>query len=518
MPLLFKCLAVDTTTPDSSVIEALAPWIQIFVAVSPSPSMQEAYITLCDRLPQLSEIHVAGLNTSFIGNNTSDWIFRWPQVEVVVLRMASASDSALQLYSAFSVPSLREFIMIAPRLGELSQISLEQMAWENAALEYVLGRVRRTLQVLRVPGESMRLSFLCAAPWPCLTDLALFSECPTYDATWVETFRAMPALSSLALDVAYPRHTTPMSFLPPDAETNLGDVPALHGLILTSPQAGDAFFARLPPSLTEISLREAPRHNSHTRAGRAQISSARFLRHRDARQYDSNLLSSRGALQIFSVLKGGHITRLELVVREDSFEFEMLAQVAEACPTLHWFEFHRYRDVSEDYGGDGRHLEPGEGVPVASLAHSFSAFPSLRTLRLNLDFPLAFDEYTQLESYSKSAYRRALFVQSQAQILADNMPWLVTLSLFTRHWQQVNYWRTWTVESHPAGPVVLNEEISTWGPHLAPEDFGTEQKQKGRIRRVVDRIVHHLSEILKRVWGGNIGTYGFLRSMEPHRI
>ncbi|KZW01348.1 hypothetical protein EXIGLDRAFT_830090 [Exidia glandulosa HHB12029] len=488
MPLLFKCLVITTALPDPAVVEVVSPYIQIAVVVAPELNLHEAYSTLFGQLPQLSELHVHELRTASTGTDSSDWIFRLPRVETVVLHMRYGSE--LLLTSAFAVPPLREFTMIAPgRLDRLSQLSFEQIIWENAALEYVLDHVRQTLRVLRVPGESMRLSFLSAALWPRLSRLVLFGECPLYDTSWPAVIRVMPALHSFVLDVALPRHATPPMLWPRDVDgSDTTETPALRGLMLTSPRPDDPVFARLPPTLTELSLREAPRYNCYTRSERAQM--IRFFP--SARHYESTLLSSRGALQIFSVLQGRHIASLELVVREDAFELEMLARVAEACPTLAWFEFHRYRDVPEDHTGDGRRSTPGEGVPTASLALAFSAFRSLRALRLNLDFPLTFHEYTQRDGILQTDYPRAVFVQSQAQIFADNAAWLSTLAIYTRHRREENYWRTWSLQNLPTGVVVLNEEIGRLGPHLSPDDFEMEHKEKGRFRRLVDRLVHRL--------------------------
>ncbi|KZW01368.1 hypothetical protein EXIGLDRAFT_692859 [Exidia glandulosa HHB12029] len=91
------------------------------------------------------------------------------------------------------------------------------------------------------------------------------------------------------------------------------------------------------------------------------------------------------------------------------------------------------------------------------------------------------------ESQSLRDYERAVFIQQQAHIFADCVPWIGTLAIFTRHWLQQDYWRTWTVQALPGGAVSLTEEIGRLGPHASPPAA----PHKGPFRKLVNQILHH---------------------------
>ncbi|KZW01354.1 hypothetical protein EXIGLDRAFT_692852 [Exidia glandulosa HHB12029] len=372
MPPLFASIVWSASQdPDPVVTKGLSPYVRAVRILYPSHFKRDAYLAFLAQFPNVRELHVDRLGTTPFEAHSLDWAFVSCPIEVMVLTISGAST--LYLPPGLALPPLREFTVIAPRrMALLSQLSVHLLRMENSALEYVLGSLRDSLEVLRVPGDAMRLSFLGAAHWPRLTRFALFGGHPFADASWSDVLSVMPVLQSFILDTAYIQPAPPVYLWPPPDVDVEGvtrrslNIANLRGLVLSSPRPRDRVFALLPPTLIELALRDTPRYDRERTAPRGSAYDLIVRLQPDPPVYDRYLLSSRGALDIFTVLRGDALLRLELVVRADAFEMRMLVQVAETCPRLRIFEYHRYRDVPDTWEWDRRNLQPGDGVQIVS--------------------------------------------------------------------------------------------------------------------------------------------------------
>lgn len=255
-----------------------------------------------------------------------------PSIEHLTLR-----DVTLSSFSQPASPTtyLREFSMsFSHRLSDVLTMSPEVFATEMACLQSFLEPMRQQFTTLRLPGESMRLSFLAASPWPLLRELTICGARPTLDVPFSQVLHAMPELRSVALAVAHP-HAAPPLILLPEGAIPSPNLCHLRRFVISFPHPEDRIFQYLPVCLRELSLRDTPRHwyrKTH-QFGLDQLTES----------FGSPLLTCHGAMRIFSVMQCANLERLELVVREDEYEEQMLDQVARACPRLHFLELHRYR-------------------------------------------------------------------------------------------------------------------------------------------------------------------------------
>ncbi|EJD37621.1 hypothetical protein AURDEDRAFT_116726, partial [Auricularia subglabra TFB-10046 SS5] len=98
--------------------------------------------------------------------------------------------------------------------------------------------------------------------------------------------------------------------------------------------------------------------------------------------YSASILTCSAAIPIVVALCVTNIRRLELVVREDDAEAELLTALARSCPALEYLELHRY---ARDDLAFIKQTESQVKVPTLAIANALVPLKRLRVLRLNLD-------------------------------------------------------------------------------------------------------------------------------------
>ncbi|EJD37623.1 hypothetical protein AURDEDRAFT_116728 [Auricularia subglabra TFB-10046 SS5] len=311
---------------------------------------------------------------------------------------------------------------------------LHTLAWrdaedENAFLEAAIAPVAHQLEVLRIPAETCRLSFLASNSWPTLRELTLRGGAPRPDAPFTQVLAAMPNLRILVAAVIR-ISSVPFVLLPADA--NPAVALQLSRLTIADPGPDEAIFSHLSSSLTELSLREMPRH---------------YIRRLKCGQYSAKILTCSAALPFIRPLSATALRCLELVVREDDAELELMAVLASSCPGLEYLELHRYAR------NDTELMDlcmPQVEVPMLALANALAPLRHLRVLRLNIDTGVHVDIYQELP-YDVHEYWHP-FLEQQAILVARVLHWLHTISFLTAQLTSFAAWSTW--ELHDDGTEV----------------------------------------------------------------
>ncbi|EJD34761.1 hypothetical protein AURDEDRAFT_176186 [Auricularia subglabra TFB-10046 SS5] len=252
---------------------------------------------------------------------------------------------------------------------DLLAVSGDDIHYEGVALERLTTLLIEQLEVLRIPGESLRLSFLASTIWPRLRELAIRGGAPLADAPLDRVLCAMPRLRILTLAVVRPEDR-PLTLFPvnPTWHRILG----LERLTLADPQPGENIFAHLGDALSELSLRDVPRY---------------YVRRRLDPSFAPTILLSRNVIRILETLPlgGAFLRRLEITHREDGAENELLSLIAASCRNLVVFELHQYR--ADDLSFMQKSSQEVD-MSFDSLANVLSPLRKLHQLRLNFDLGL----------------------------------------------------------------------------------------------------------------------------------
>ncbi|EJD37605.1 hypothetical protein AURDEDRAFT_116715 [Auricularia subglabra TFB-10046 SS5] len=230
----------------------------------------------------------------------------------------------------------------------------------------------------------------------------------------------MPRLRILA-GVFVRFSSMPLVFLPNDVEpaTSL----YLTRLTIADPEPDEGIFAHLSSTLTELCLREMPRH---------------YVRRMQDNAYSARILTCTAAISIVASLCATNIRRLELVVREDDAEAELLAALARSCPALEYLELHRY---ARDDLAFIKQTESQVKVPTLAIANALIPLKRLRVLRLNLDTGVHVDQWRQA-TVDVHRYWHP-FLEQQAALVARVLHWLHAVSFLTAQILCPTGWSTW---------------------------------------------------------------------------
>lgn len=414
-----------------------------------------AYHEMMQSMPQLREI----VWQSLYGSGTIP-------VELSYLA-AFLSNATLESITLINVPlkeggfrpegfcsKLRTFRYIFAERARLRSVISGQRDYdvitECRCLEGVLDQLRATLECLVIPGEITYLSFLAKAPWPHLLEFSLVGDCPVYDASILSVITLMPRLRSLALAVLPPLDAPHMIIVSgrTDEYSHI-DFPYLRRLTLSFPSNNDQIFARLPLSIRSLSLRDTPRYYLRRFSRKRQLAEAMLA--------PAPLLSCSSAIRILEAMaRGGSATclrELELVVRwDDSNGLRMIRTLSASCQSLQFLDLHCYRNVDED-----ENLWRDETIlPVADIARALATLPALETLRLNLDFPFIYGQYTQYENFNSVRQ----FYDEQALIVARELSSLDTIALFALGLAPgFPCWIIWAPDRAPDGTTTINRVV-----------------------------------------------------------
>ncbi|EJD37619.1 hypothetical protein AURDEDRAFT_188005 [Auricularia subglabra TFB-10046 SS5] len=306
---------------------------------------------------------------------------------------------------------------------DLHTLSWHEADNENAFLEAAIAPAAHQLEVLRIPAETCRLSFLASNSWPALRELTLRGGTPRPDAPFAQVLAAMPNLRILAAAVVR-MASVPFVLLP--ADPNPAVALQLSRLTIADPGPDEAIFAHLSSSLTELCLREMPRH---------------YIRRMEPGKYSAKILTCRAALPFIRPLSATTLRRLELVVREDDAELELMAVLSSSCPGLEFLELHRYARNDMELI-DQR--TPQVEVPMLALANALAPLRHLRVLRLNIDAGVYVDMYLR-DPCDVHKYWHPILEQ-QAILIARVLHWLQTISFLTAQTISLEGWSTWELE------------------------------------------------------------------------
>ncbi|EJD34452.1 hypothetical protein AURDEDRAFT_176497 [Auricularia subglabra TFB-10046 SS5] len=318
---------------------------------------------------------------------------------------------------------------------DLFTVTEDDIQTENRVLEAILAPLSMQLEILRIPGESSRLSFLAAHTWPALRELSIRGAPPRVDAPFADVLAVMPRLRVLNVAVVHIDGATLLLPTTPRLRIALG----LGRLTVSDPHPEEGIFARLDGTLSELSLRDVPRY---------------YNRRHFPRLHAPTLLLCREAARIVGMLPlcGSSLKRLEIAVREDGTEQQLLALIATSCCNLVLFELHEYR------ADDLEFIQRASGevdIDTTQIATILLPLRKLRVLRLNLDLGLPVrDQWTYINPES---WRPLL--EAQARVIANVLPWLSSISFLTTQTIGPAGWSVWELYPSQSGTVEL-ERIS----------------------------------------------------------
>ncbi|EJD34450.1 hypothetical protein AURDEDRAFT_176495 [Auricularia subglabra TFB-10046 SS5] len=310
-------------------------------------------------------------------------------------------------------------------------LSSNELRHEGVALERFSTLLIQQLEVLRIPGESLRLSFLASTVWPRLRELAIRGGAPLADAPLDRVLCAMPRLRILTLAVVRPEDR-PLTLFPvnPTWHRMLG----LERLTLTDPQPGENIFAHLSDALSELSLRDVPRY---------------YVRRRLDQVYAPTVLLSRDAIRILETLplSGALLRHLEITHREDGAEHDLLSLIAASCRNLVVFELHQY--CADDLLFMQKSSEEVD-ISFDSLANVLSPLRKLQQLRLNFDLGLP----SPRKLASLVEYQWQPFFARKAVEISNVMHWLDSVAFLTTDASGPACWSIWDLKRSPTGGSV----------------------------------------------------------------
>lgn len=304
--------------------------------------------------------------------------------------------------------------------SNLFTLTREDAKTENAFLESLISPAARDLEVLRLPAETCRLSFLASSAWTSLRELTLQGGTPRLDAPFAQVLAAMPRLR--VLSATFVRFASmPFVLLPANTDTTV-DLQLLR-LTITDPEPGEAIFSHVAESLEELCVREMPRN---------------YVRRLEPCKYSAQLLPCATALSIIRALRATNLRRLELVVREDDAELDLMAALACSCPALEYLEFHRY--ARDDFAFIDLNVSQVK-IPTLTLANALTPLKRLRMLRLNMDLGVDVNVWRQLPEDVYQYWHP--FIEQQVMLIAPILPWLNSISFLTAHPLCTVGWSTW---------------------------------------------------------------------------
>ncbi|KAM5545978.1 hypothetical protein V8D89_000104 [Ganoderma adspersum] len=269
-----------------------------------------------------------------------------------------------------------------PRRKDLQEV----YTCEEGCLRAILLSIRGTATSLKLPLESTPILDMGRVSWPRLRELSLHGR--FRNMAHVQSLRellpGLASLETLSIQAARTKELRRPAILPTTAPSpdHPPLFPALRSLTIAYPNPEDGIFSLDSTSLTHLSIRDCPRfYNMYAYGGWV------------APEWYTPILTPKQCLSILKRMDLAALTGLELVYMSPvvSADNELLAHLAQAYPHLAHLEIHRYR------------LNRRDRVPYLHIARTLATIPSLRSVRLNLDFE---DDH---QAYCGSPQRRKVW-------------------------------------------------------------------------------------------------------------
>lgn len=282
-------------------------------------------------------------------------------------------------YTTPLTPQLHYMLERQTTLGKICTL-------ERACLSSMVLGMNSAARSLVLPMRTAPLGGMAKLDWPALQSLTLRGSFRTDADLWnteylPSLFRHTPNLRRLNITAALPTTTSIRCLVLGCKAPPVVGLEGLRSLTIAYPDPNDAIFSTPFPGLTNLSLRDWPRHYD--------VVSHKYY-------YDSwrsPILSSMETLSILSRLRAPSLLTLELVYSADEADDDLLTLITRSFPKLRHLELHRYRQSSGeavDYVrvsiSTARCLCVLPGRLQQRIARTVSEIPTLVTLRLHLDF------------------------------------------------------------------------------------------------------------------------------------
>nr|VWP00244.1 Inosine-5'-monophosphate dehydrogenase (IMP dehydrogenase) (IMPD) (IMPDH) (EC [Ganoderma boninense] len=267
--------------------------------------------------------------------------------------------------------------------------------FERACITGIVLNMRSTVVSLSLPIESAPILAMAEVSWPCLRDLSLHGRFLDVEhaSSLQHLLPAVPSLRSLSVlagriwdgetlgrYLVLPEPSSASSLPPLSSASNSSLTSGPHSeerseratslppmlselrsLTIAFPHPDDGIFSLSMPFLTHLSVRDRPWIYHQLPYG-FNVSCGPL-----GKYWAVPLLSSEESLSVLQRMDLSCLTSLEL-----------------ALPRLEHLELHRYRELEDR---EGLNLPVTDRVEHTHIAQLLSAAKTLRTLRLNLDFP-----------------------------------------------------------------------------------------------------------------------------------
>ncbi|KZW02755.1 hypothetical protein EXIGLDRAFT_372261 [Exidia glandulosa HHB12029] len=449
LPSLFRSMTLRAESRDPSPPPSILLYVCVlrYIGSDVASSIRHDHMILLTRMPNIREIRCYRAGMARVPCDNLNLACVAPALQFLYLNDLHPTTKDMTIPCP-QLPLRLLKIISSGRFPVLGTIPVASLVDSCNRLEALLGRSRSTMEELVLPGESTRLSFLSFELWPRVRTLVLCGAVPALDTTFLHVLLAMPNLGSLTLALAPRDGSPPLVLWPADSDADPSmqpDLRQLHHLAVTYPQANERIFEHLSLNLRTLAIRDMPRYW----ARKLRLETAPS----DPVQIYAAPLTTYSALRrIMETFDGALVERLEVVVLEDAFEAQALAQVARSCPNLHFFELHRYRRVVP---GDWTYQDP-TSTPIAEISRHLSVLTSIRTLRVNIDL------YTGGFSPSRDWDAWDDLIASIAQTIVDSLSWLQYIAILCLRINGDTTWRTWAVHRGVNGKALLTEDDRSW--------------------------------------------------------
>ncbi|KAI0767502.1 hypothetical protein C8Q74DRAFT_1427955 [Fomes fomentarius] len=310
-----------------------------------------------------------------------------------------------------------------------------QYKTEASLLSILVPSMHDTAEVIEIPVETAPLARMATLSWRRVQQLSLYGKyVEVSQSTWLPLIiSGMYELCRLSIMVAQPFDAP----RPPILGKSLSGhcdcpFPSLRSLTLAYPDPEDAIFAARFPSMTHLSLCDHPRfyHDWYECIG--------------YNEWASPILSASESLSILSRMELPLLTSLELVYMADEADSKLIRHITSTYPSLVTLELHRYRRQPEDL----------VQIPYLQIARELAKLISLRTLRLNLDFPdtcgVAFQRSEPELAEQWDAWHSILEARGQEilDIMETGCPQLQHVALI-HHGERSSAWVEWRPDRVP---------------------------------------------------------------------
>ncbi|KAI0711825.1 hypothetical protein C8T65DRAFT_807425 [Cerioporus squamosus] len=200
---------------------------------------------------------------------------------------------------------------------------------EVEAVRMVVSKVHASLEVLKLPMETMPLDVMFGLCWPQLHHLNLHGDSPPqYPIPLIAVICRMPQSRILTLELTILPNMSRQCIWPPNWTVD-DALPQIDELTVAHPHPEDLLYTHLPSSIRRLSLCCAP------------CCALQLWFPDDYRRWKSPLPSASELLRILSGSTLPHLTHLGVDFNPDGREEELMQHLSDAHPHLSSIELHR---------------------------------------------------------------------------------------------------------------------------------------------------------------------------------